>query len=190
MLKGHPKMALELLCSAHRHAVLSSRCPASKFPHFSSLGEEGDHVSSQCADKGTYTLVLVECMRRAKELEETTTSRQLVSRLTDHQLPAALQNLHDLFGNLVKLQRGMGGERGNANEVRSEMLHIFRVLMCGGGGLHAVLAGDVQDAELVNLAQCTAATASMHMMFKLGMCVDCGYFVRECFVKIEQYAPL
>ena len=53
-----------------------------------------------------------------------------------------------------------------------------------------MLASDVQDAELVNLAQCTAATAAMRMMFKLDMCVDCWNFVRECFVKIEQYAPL
>ena len=76
-------------------------------------------------------------------------------------MSGVLLTLHHLWRQFLELKAG-GGE---ANTL--QMLDVFGQLMRVGW------ADDAQDAELVNLAHCTAATAAMRTMFELSTC-PCG----------------
>lgn len=174
MLDGHSKKALALLSEVHQHARLSSRCPASNFPHFSCCEQEDGEEGASRAES---TLIIVECFKRAKELEEREKiiSTQFIGVLESgtpnfmRHLPAALLKIHNLLDQLTELNEGEEREEAKAKKMRS----VFHELMVGGGASQAMLDDDAQDVELVNGVQCEASIAAMEIMFQFGKCTCC-----------------
>jgi len=172
MLDGHSKKALALLSEVHQHARLSSRCPASNFPHFSCCEQEDGEEGASRAES---TLIIVECFKRAKELEEREKiiSTQFIGVLESgtpnfmRHLPAALLKIHNLLDQLTELNEGEEREEAKAKKMRS----VFHELMVGGGASQAMLDDDAQDVELVNGVQCEASIAAMEIMFQF-VCTD------------------
>jgi len=152
MLDGYFEKALELLRDVHQHFNLSRRYPASRFPHFSSLGSaSNDDLSLYGACNAVRTLILVESFKRAEEIEKKKQMApdQPVCCLEDptHQLPATVLRIHKLFENLIEINQSEEREGAKA----AQMLPVLEELMMGAENLRATLDDHVMNAEPVSV---------------------------------------